>query len=172
MVMVIKAVVWPNVKRPDKHTRCKNKMPTIYSFKNGSKTETAANTMTYDNVEVPDSQQAKKVYIVRAELDVAAPDYVAASNTATIANVIAGKTAPTDPGISEAGAITSKSCQKFSTGAAGYAAIVEGPDQAQGRWEVFKNPSDGKFYFTVGVKGVLNTGAKTAYYRVDFEIEV
>lgn len=146
-------------------------MPIIYTFKNGSKAESAANTMTYDNVEVPESYGAKRVFVVRAEMDVSVPDYIAASQTLTGACLIAGKTAPSAVEISEPGAITSVRAIQLSTGAAQFASMHHGPDQAQGHWEVPRNAADNKFYITVGVKGGGNTNAKTVYYRVDFEVE-
>lgn len=147
-------------------------MAIVNSFKNGSKAESAANTMTYDNVEIPDSIGAKRVFIIRAEIDVDQPEYVAASNTFTMGIVQAGKLSPSAATINEPGAITSKTFMKLSTGAANFAAIVEGPDQAQGRWEVYKAPNDNKYYFTVGIKGLARTAAGVITYRVDFEIEI
>jgi len=138
---------------------------------NSSKVESAANTLTYENVEVPNSSGARNVHLVRAELDPDAPEYVAASDTVVVAIAILGKSTPTSVDLAQVGAITTKSITKFSTGAAQFAAVVSGPDQAQGRWEIPKNPSDGKYYFTIAVKGSNNVAAKYVRYRCDFEVE-
>lgn len=146
-------------------------MGTIYTFKNGSKLESGNNTMTYDNVEVPETLNAKRVFVVRVELDTSMPQYVAAADTYAEANALIGKLAPSSCQISEPGAITSKRVIAKSTGAAQFAIVHEGPEQAQGRWEIPKAPADGKYYVTVGVKGTACTGQMTVHYRFDFEIE-
>lgn len=145
-------------------------MATMYTHKNGGKTESAANTMTYENVEIPDTMLAKRVWIVRAELDCSWPEYVAAQNTSTGMIIGTGKTAPASVSINQDGVISSRKHSKFSTGAAQFACFAEGPEQAEGHFEVFKH-MDGKFYFTIGILGVQNTAAGSCAYRVDFEIE-
>jgi hypothetical protein len=142
-----------------------------HEFHNSYLAETAVNTLKYASVEVPGSSGASKVYIVRAEVDVSMPDYVAASNTAVEGAIIAGAVVPTIVGIQQVGAITTKKCMIMSTGAAGFAALIQGPDQAQGRFEVPKNAADGKFYFTAAVISTLCTNLHQVNWRVDFLIE-
>lgn len=146
-------------------------MPITYQSKNSYKTESGNNTLTIDNVEVPESTGAKRVHIIRVEMDVSLPTYVAASTTAVNAVLIGGKVTPSVCTIAEPGAITTKAVIIVSTGAAGLGVVIEGPNQAQGHWEIFRDSRDGKYYFTVAVVGTANTATKTVCYRVDFEIE-
>jgi hypothetical protein len=142
----------------------------VFVHGNSSKTESAANTATTDQVEIPGSAGAKQVFIRRIELDIVEPDYVAASNTTTRAAACAGKIDATGSWVSQPGVITSKSIRILSTGAAGFAAIMDGPSEANGRWEVFKDNNDGKFYITFVVHGNNNTGAKAVRYTYDAEV--
>lgn len=156
----------PVVTRAGKPQGCIKMIESI----NSSKVESAANTLTLDKQEVPNSSGAKEVYLLRAEVDVSAPDYVAASNTHTTGSLVLGDLVPTTPELDQKGAITTKSISILSTGAAGFAAIVSGPGQAQGRWKIPKSPIDKKYYVTGAIKGTLNTAAKTLSYRADFEV--
>jgi ribosomal protein S8E len=146
-------------------------MAILYPWKNSSKAEGAANTIGVDHIEVPESAGAKSVHILSVELDPDGPDYVAAANTATKAVCIAGKVTPTTCNLSNEGAVTTKSVQNKSTGAAIFACVNDGPDQARGRWAVPK-AVDGKYFVTIAVLGSNNTAAKTVHYRIDFEVEV
>lgn len=148
------------------------RMATTIEHINSSKAETAAHTLTYENVEVPNSNGAKAVHVVRVEMHLDEPQHVAASTTAVMGLMVAGKITPTTALLNQVGALTQKTRYKYSNGASAYAAETVGPEQAQGRWEVPKYPGDGKFYITPVVCGSATcTAALTVYYRVDFEVE-
>lgn len=137
---------------------------------NGEKQEGAANTIAYENVEVPNSYGAKKCFLIRVEMDVTVPDKVASTDTYSMGMFAVGKFTPTTCDVSQSGAITTKHWVCYSDATPDRMAfLVNGPDQAQGRWEVPRNPQDGKYYFTAAIVGAGNTNAKKVYYRADFE---
>jgi len=143
---------------------------TSFEFQNNSKNESANNTLTYENVEVPNSNGALEVHVIASEIDCKDPSYVAAQVTKCYASLISGKVIPTTPLISEPGAFHTVEKTILSTGAAGFAAYIHGPSQVRGYFNVPKSALDGKFYITACLLGVQNTATMSMYWRLDFEI--
>jgi hypothetical protein len=134
-------------------------------------TEGGANTISTTPAQVPNSQGAKRVWLVRCEIDMSWPDYQAAVSPEVRGAIALGKVTGTDPGLGQTHVITSKKHKYHSTGAANFGVSEEGPGQAQGRWEIFPDNDDKGFWYTPMVMGVNCTVAKTMSYRIDFEME-
>jgi hypothetical protein len=127
--------------------------------------------LVYDNVEVPNSQGAKTVWLTHAELDVGKPTPSAAGTDAYAeACIILGKAAPTAVNISQVGALQSKKTTVVSNGTAAIGVAYEGPEQKVGLFPVPMH-GDGKYYFTIAVKGAGASSTATVAYRCDFLIK-
>jgi hypothetical protein len=140
---------------------------------NVSKAESAANTLTYDQYEVPNSQGAKRVFLEDIMLTVSHPDLVASTKTMVEAIAIRGKldAAPGAVNISQVGAVHQISSNIWCD-ATPLPVAVDGsvPDDREGPFEIPKY-RDGKFYLTLAIKGTACTAVKTVYCHAEFSIE-
>lgn len=138
---------------------------------NGVVTQTAVNTLKYEQILVPGSQNAKAVVIEDIELDVQEPDMVASTQTASMAMVVAGKKAPTSLLLSTEGAVHLVR-DMMVCDATPLPTVYEGanPKDREGPFPVSKE-QDGSFYVTVAIQTAACTALKNCYYRIDFTVE-
>ena len=136
---------------------------------NGTVTESAANTITNSQVEVPNSYGAKKVFVRSAELDPFEPDVVASGWSKTYAVACAGKQTPTSATLADQGAFTTKEKRLWCASTAPVVRATDGPDQYMGPRQIFPD-QDGKFYVTIAVLGSGNSAAKNVRYNIEFMV--
>jgi hypothetical protein len=140
------------------------------SHKNGSKVESAINTLTLDRVEVPGSQGAKRVFISVSEIDLTAPDRIAATLCQSTGSILAGYATPSSTGLAEEGCVHTNQIHNFAE-ADNHDYI--GPQAITGVLFEVPKYTDGKYYFTAAVKGENNAAGntKTIRYHLDFLME-
>ena len=143
-------------------------MPKQLDSVNTSATESGANTLKYENIEVGASH-LKGVLIRGLALNVQAPDSVASTTTEAIACLRLGKHAPTTiANLSHDGVIAI--VNEVMTSDATPQPVntrEEGPFTRDGLMISVPRDVDGKFYVTLMVKGVSNTAAKTGKVRLE-----
>jgi len=136
---------------------------------NTSIVETAANTLTPLQVEVPNSIGAKAVVMKYAELEVDLPDIVA-TRSVTYGLLQVGKKTPTATNLSQADAVMNANVvEEGGAGPVTKGLLISGPECRDCRIPI-RSEQDGKYYVTLAVKGVNNTGAKNCYLRAEFEV--
>jgi hypothetical protein len=140
---------------------------------NGSKSESAANTLTYESIEIPNSYGAKTVWVKRVQIDVDLAEIPAGANGTAYSrgSAIVGKVVPTSIELEQVGCITTKKSLHYSAGAGvPAAALIEGPEVYEGPIEVPRY-QDGKYYITNAIHGAGNVAVKIIHYHWEFAVQ-
>lgn len=138
---------------------------------NGIVTESAANTINYANVEVPNSAGAKKVMLRHAELDLDQPNRTTAGVASCQSTILVGKQAPTTVALSGSGCLFTTKIWQLHDGTNTIGLNGEGPVRQNDMMVPIGKDADGKYYVTVAVKGLSNAAAVSVNYRLDFLVE-
>jgi len=137
---------------------------------NGSLVESAANTLTPDQLEVPGSQGATKVTLVECKLQIDPPDAIAGVSRSQ-AVVQTGLQTPTNPFISQDDAVCAEDFLAFGSAAGTYVFLVElQRGQLSHPVDVQVQQNSGEYYVTLAVQGEANTNVKTVYYSMTFNV--
>lgn len=137
---------------------------------NGSKAEAVAGTLAYLAIEVPGAAGAKSVQMYDAFIVTGIPDIVAGLSRSQAVLCI-GEKVPTAVDLSQRDAVaaydiaivgsapgTPEASIVFNTGRLGMPVMIP------------KDPSSGKYYVTVAVKGAGSVTLQVAYYHMRFMV--
>lgn len=146
-----------------------NNFQPIYKivFARGSKTESAAHTITYDNVAVPGYDSAKRAFLDAYEVDISVPDVVASKYSTVDVAIMLNKHSPTSVDLANDDTIGTP--QAISAGSS-YATPPSylGPNNKENLMLPIK---DG--YVTVAIVGDSNqTNTKGVHYFFKFILEI
>jgi hypothetical protein len=139
---------------------------------NRSLVETAANTFTAEEVEVPNTAGAHKVVMTRCLVETTLSEGIAATQTETRGSVSVGQVKSS---LDSAGQILANNLGVAALGFNGCYGVGRALACGENLKECFPSrevpkSSDGKFYVTLAVKGANNTVAK--YVRIAAEFAV
>jgi hypothetical protein len=141
---------------------------------NGSLVESAINTLTTTQVEVPNSTGAKVVMLDYVELDLTPPLPVAATTVQRDAIALAGKLSPSSALLSEAGAVAARHITLWNeAGAAVAAAVVSlGEEPMASPVLLLQDPTTRKYYVTLAIKGTAEGvgDVGTIHYHMRFRV--
>jgi hypothetical protein len=146
-------------------------MPSQLQLVNDSVVETVAGTIAYKNIPIPNSEGAREVHLVRAELDV--PHAVAGASAAdkTIKGGLQlGRAIPTDVVLSEGGMIYTRESVRASDGTNMPTLYMKGPEEIMGRYEIQRDPQNQGYYITICVKSYAGAAVQTVTVSAVLEI--
>jgi len=121
--------------------------------------ETAINTLKTDNVELPDTAQARGVKIVKAWIGASTPGKVASTLTSSIVALLRGKVTVTSltsgPPLGTSHMVV---CEAYSDATPDYSVVVTRGSEMNGdcNIDIPKSPDDGRYYITRAVQGAAN----------------
>jgi hypothetical protein len=148
-------------------------MPIADITKRGNKVETAANTLTYEQVKITD-KQGSRAALVSCEIDMSQPDLKATAGTNSMCGMACmGKQTPTAIQLDQSQSIFTKVKTKGSDGTNPTYENTEGPEIYEPKFEPEEIPMDpdGYCYITIAVKGDGNSAAKYIYYRIRCKVK-
>jgi hypothetical protein len=138
---------------------------------NANVTESGANTYTNTKKEIPGSEGAKRVTLLKGKLDVDTPDLEDAINEMRGAVLVGDRTDRTSlAALSTAGSICRYDEVLNSDGTDVLFHVNKGTTDCVAPWDIPKGP-DGRFYITLEAQGVGNASAKYAHFAGSFRIE-
>lgn len=131
--------------------------------------ESAVNTFSTDNYEVPNSEGARGVALRRFEFDVSDPEVNGVANTESSvrALLLRGKATPTTTQLNQTNALASRTRRAVGDASKHTCVWDEGPDVYKGPCPI-PRAEDGKYYYTVALKGESNTNARSVSWAAEF----
>lgn len=140
---------------------------------NTSKAESAANTYTGLNVELPSTAGAKRVYITNIVLDISPPSVEASQDNSVVGALMVGyqeRTASAHVGVS---GVIGLIRERIRADATPDPTLHTGnaPFQREGVRIRVPKTGDGKYFIYLEVCGTGNAAASTIYARVEYIVE-